>query len=62
MRLQFKFSRAAVYQVVCERLEMLDRIVDAFDCSQQMMSKFGGETNLPKEHLEWARGGWSYVE
>ena len=45
-----------VYQVVCERLEMIDRVMDAVESFHQMTSELGREMNLHGEHSEWALG------
>lgn len=43
-RLQFVLPRATIYQVVCERLEMIDCITDAVECFRQMANEMGEDT------------------
>ena len=47
-----------IYQVVCERLETVDRTMDAADCFHQLVSELEWETRSHDEQgrLEWARG------
>ena len=46
-----------IYRAVCERLGMMDRITDAFECFHQMATELGGEMDLYDERSEWALGG-----
>ena len=48
----------AIYQVLCEHLETIDRVADAVECFHQMMSELSERTNLGNEHLEWTLGEW----
>ncbi|KAF8435496.1 hypothetical protein L210DRAFT_2531246 [Boletus edulis BED1] len=53
----FTLSRVEIYRVVCERLETIDRMVDAVACFHEMTSELGEETlKLHDEHLDWALG------
>lgn len=54
--LYFKFiaPRSVVYRVVCERLEVIDRITDAIECFRQMVE----QANVHDEQMEWALGEW----
>ena len=58
--LQFGLSRVMIYQVVCECLEVTDRVMDAVECFHQMASDLGREMNLHGES-EWAIGELSRI-
>ena len=45
-----------IYQVVCERLETVDRMMDAADCFHQLVSELAGEIHLHDEQEKWACG------
>ena len=45
-----------IYRVVCERLETVDRTMDAAQCFHQMMSELERETNSHDEQKKWANG------
>ncbi|KAF8552314.1 WD40 repeat-like protein [Imleria badia] len=49
----FTVPRVTVYRAICERLETIDRITDAFECVKQLTTELGGENHLHGEHLEW---------
>ncbi|KAF8128175.1 hypothetical protein EV363DRAFT_1170862 [Boletus edulis] len=42
-----------IYRVVCERLEMIDRVTDAVECFLEMMSELGGEIYMSEPLTEW---------
>ena len=54
--LQFTLWRLAVYQVICERLETIDRIADAVDCFNEMMTQLGGEAYISERISNWVGG------
>ncbi|KAF8550490.1 hypothetical protein OG21DRAFT_1513946 [Imleria badia] len=49
----FTVPRVTIYRAICERLETIDRITDAFECVKQLTTELGGENNLHGGCLEW---------
>jgi tetratricopeptide (TPR) repeat protein len=45
-----------IYQVVCDRLETVDRMMDAAECFHQLVGELEGDTHSHDEQEKWARG------
>ncbi|KAF8548319.1 hypothetical protein OG21DRAFT_1489483 [Imleria badia] len=56
----FTLPRVAIYRVVCERLEAIDRVTDAIDCSLEMMSELGGQVYMSGTLTEWVSGQFMF--
>ena len=59
--LVFKFvvARFMVYGAICERLETIDRTMEASECFRQMVDELVDRENAPPEQAEWVTGVWS---
>jgi hypothetical protein len=51
---EFTLPRDIIYRVICERLEGIDRIMDAIECFHEMMSELGEDMSGPM--TEWVTG------
>ena len=58
LALQFIAPRSVIYQAVCERLEVIDYVMDATKCFLQMTGELGNQMNLHRDLREWALGEW----
>jgi hypothetical protein len=58
--LQFSLPTVTIYRVVCERLAMMDRVMDAVDCFHQMTSKLEGEIYVSGPMTEWVSGEFMF--
>ena len=56
MVLQFTLPKVTIYRVICERLEVIDRVTDGIECFLEMMSELGGEVYLSEPMFEWVSG------
>ena len=54
--LEFAAPKFTIYRAICERLEMLDRLTDAIECSDQMESDTAVETNARGGQEKWVLG------
>jgi hypothetical protein len=45
-----------IYCILCDHLEMTNRMTDAIDCFRQMNSELAGETITHDEQAKWAAG------
>ena len=50
-----------IYRAICERLEMIDRILDASKCFLQMEHELTGEMATHRERAEWVVGETSCI-
>ncbi|KAF8551264.1 TPR-like protein [Imleria badia] len=50
----FTSPRFMIYRAICERLEIMDRILDASKCFLQMVNELGEEPPTPEEQVTWA--------
>ena len=48
-----------VYRAICERLDMIDHILDASECVVQMVNELGVEVTSDGEEKEWVASEWS---
>lgn len=53
LNIQFAISRFAIYQAICERLEAIDRTMDAGECFRQMVAELVEQANANDEQSEW---------
>ena len=53
---EFTAPRFIIYRAICERLEMIDRVLDASNCFHQMVSELEGQTNTHDEQAKWVLG------
>ena len=60
----FKFvvPRFTVYRAICERLNTIDRILDASKCFLQMAGELAKETTTHRKQAEWVDGKWLYMQ
>ena len=58
--LQFILPRFTTYQVICERLEMTDRVADAVSCFCQLHDELAQE--IKGERANWTRGERSCMQ
>ena len=58
--LQFTLPRVTIYRAVCERLEAIERVTDAIECFDEMMSGLGGEVYLSGPMTEWVSGEFMF--
>ena len=56
MVLQFTLPKVTIYRVICERLEVIDRVTDGIECFLEMMSELGGEVYMSGPMTEWVSG------
>jgi hypothetical protein len=59
--LEFAVPKFTIYRAICERLEMLDCLTDAIECSHQMESDTAVETNIDDGQEKWVLGEWSRI-
>lgn len=59
--LEFITPRFATYQVLCERLEVIERIMDASECYHRMVSELSVEADTHSEQATWIRGKESRI-
>lgn len=50
---KFPVPRFTIYRIICERLEIMDRVTDAIECLQQMESELVHETDTHDERAKW---------
>jgi hypothetical protein len=53
---EFTAPRFVIYRAICERLEIIDRILDASICFHQMVSELTGKTDTHDEQVKWILG------
>ena len=58
--MQFTLPGITIHQVMCERLEAIDRETDAIDCFLEMMNKLGGEVYVNGPMTEWVSGEFMF--
>ena len=58
---EFMVPPFTIYRVVCERLETIDRIMDASECFLQMVDELAEQTDAHVEQAEWVLGEWSRI-
>ena len=56
VRSQFTLPRATIYRVVCEHLELTDRMTDAVECFYEMTNDMGEEVYRSGPMPEWVCG------
>ena len=45
-----------MYRAICERLEMIDHVLDASNCFHQMVNELAGEIDMHDEQAKWVLG------
>ena len=59
--LQFTLPSVTIHQVICERLEAIDRETDAIECFHEMTNKLGGEIYVNGPMTEWVSGEYVFI-
>ena len=57
---QFTLPRVTIYRVVCEHLEVIDRVMDAIECFHAMINELGGEVYMGGPMPGWVSGEFMF--
>ena len=58
--LQFTLPRVTIYRVICECLEVSDRVTGVIECFHEMMSELGEEIYMSGPMTEWVSGEFMF--